>query len=60
MEYRARNQANDLATWTPPLCALKTPRGGVILPTGSLFRGFFERHAGDLLNSFSVDGIAEC
>ena len=28
-------------------------------PPGSLFRGFFERHAGSLLNSFPVDGIAE-
>jgi len=25
-----------------------------------IFRGFFERNAGYLLNSFSVDGIAEC
>ena len=59
MKYRTRNQASDPATWTPPLCALKTPRGGVTLPPGSLFRGFFERNAGYLLNSFPVDGIAE-
>ncbi|MFZ4779318.1 MAG: hypothetical protein ACOYM3_28470 [Terrimicrobiaceae bacterium] len=58
MKYRTRNQASDLATWNPPLCTLKTPRGGVTFPPGSLFRGFFERNAGDLLNSFPVDGIA--
>jgi hypothetical protein len=32
----------------------------VTLPPGSLFRGFFERNAGYLLNSFLVDGIAGC
>ena len=61
MKYRTREQASDPATWTPPRCALKTPRGPrVTLPPGSLFRGFFERNAGYLLNSFPVDGIAEC
>jgi hypothetical protein len=55
MKYRTRNQTSDPSTWHPPLCALKTPQGGVTLPQGGLFRSFFARNAEYLLSSFSVD-----